>query len=42
MQGRLKKNPGLYKDVSDVVKAPHEAKLSKMVAKLEPLVCIKG
>jgi tRNA-splicing ligase RtcB len=34
--------PGAYKDVSSVVEAAHQAKLSKKVAKLEPMICIKG
>ena len=42
LRGVAEEAPGAYKDVSDVVKAAHEAKLSKMVAKLEPIVCIKG
>jgi tRNA-splicing ligase RtcB len=34
--------PGAYKDVSGVVEAADEAGLARRVAKLVPLVCIKG
>ena len=34
--------PEAYKDVQDVVRVCHEAGISKMVAKLRPLGCIKG
>ena len=42
MRGIAEEAPGAYKDVSAVVKAADQAGLSRMVAKLEPLVCIKG
>jgi hypothetical protein len=34
--------PGAYKDVTQVVEAAHEAGLASTVARLEPLICIKG
>jgi len=34
--------PGAYKDVNAVVDAADEAKLARKVARLEPLVCVKG
>jgi tRNA-splicing ligase RtcB len=34
--------PGAYKDVTEVVDAADQAGLSKKVAKLEPMICIKG
>ena len=40
--GVVEEAPGAYKDVSDVVNAAHEAGLSRKVARLKPLVCIKG
>jgi tRNA-splicing ligase RtcB len=42
MRGVAEEAPGAYKDVSAVVDAADEAKLSRKVARLEPLVCIKG
>ncbi len=41
-RGVAEEAPGAYKDVSAVVDAADEAKLSRKVARLEPLVCIKG
>jgi tRNA-splicing ligase RtcB len=41
-RGVAEEAPGAYKDVSAVVDAAHEARLSLKVARLEPLVCIKG
>jgi len=41
-RGVAEEAPGAYKDVSSVVEAAHQAKLSKKVAKLEPMICIKG
>ncbi len=40
--GIVEEAPGAYKDVSAVVNTAHEAGLSKKVARLKPLVCIKG
>ena len=41
-RGVAEEAPGAYKDVSAVVEAAHRANLSRKVARLEPLVCIKG
>jgi tRNA-splicing ligase RtcB len=42
MRGVAEEAPGAYKDVSTVVEAAHHAGLARSVARLEPLVCIKG
>ncbi|HYT98699.1 MAG TPA: RtcB family protein [Casimicrobiaceae bacterium] len=42
MRGIAEEAPGAYKDVSAVVEAAHHAQLARKVARLEPLVCIKG
>ena len=42
MRGIAEEAPGAYKDVSKVVDAADEAKLASKVARLEPLVCVKG
>lgn len=42
LRGVAEEAPGAYKDVSAVVKASQEAGLALMVARLEPMVCIKG
>jgi tRNA-splicing ligase RtcB len=41
-RGVAEEAPGAYKDVAKVVNAAHAAKLSLKVARLEPLICIKG
>jgi tRNA-splicing ligase RtcB len=41
-RGVAEEAPGAYKDVCAVVDAAHAAKLSLKVARLEPLICIKG
>jgi tRNA-splicing ligase RtcB len=41
-RGVAEEAPGAYKDVTAVVDAAHAAKLSLKVARLEPLICIKG
>jgi tRNA-splicing ligase RtcB len=41
-RGVAEEAPGAYKDVSRVVDAADRAGLSKKVARLEPLVCVKG
>jgi tRNA-splicing ligase RtcB len=41
-RGVAEEAPGAYKDVSSVVDAAHAAGLARKVARLEPLVCIKG
>ncbi len=42
MRGVAEEAPGAYKDVSAVVDAADAAKLSRKVARLEPIICIKG
>ncbi len=41
-RGVAEEAPGVYKDVSAVVDAAHDAGLAVKVASLEPLVCVKG
>jgi tRNA-splicing ligase RtcB len=41
-RGVAEEAPGAYKDVSAVVDAADQAGLTRKVARLEPLVCIKG
>jgi tRNA-splicing ligase RtcB len=41
-RGVAEEAPGAYKDVSEVVEAADDARLAHRVARLEPLVCIKG
>jgi tRNA-splicing ligase RtcB len=41
-RGVAEEAPGAYKDVTAVVDAADQAGLSKKVARLEPLVCVKG
>ena len=42
MRGLAEEAPGAYKDVSAVVKAADVAGLACLVAKLEPMICVKG
>ena len=42
MRGVAEEAPGAYKDVSAVVEAADHAGLAKTVARLEPVICIKG
>ena len=42
LRGIAEEAPGAYKDVSAVVEATHAAGLARKVAKLVPLVCVKG
>jgi tRNA-splicing ligase RtcB len=42
MRGVAEEAPGAYKDVTEVVDASHEAGLARKVARLVPVVCIKG
>ena len=42
LRGVAEEAPGAYKDVSAVVRAADEAHLAGAVARLEPIVCIKG
>jgi tRNA-splicing ligase RtcB len=41
-RGVAEEAPGAYKDVSAVVDAADEAQLARKVARLEPLICVKG
>jgi len=41
-RGVAEEAPGAYKDVSEVVKAAEQAGLASRVARLEPVICIKG
>lgn len=41
-RGVAEEAPGAYKDVTVVVDAADQAKLAKKVAKLVPLICVKG
>jgi tRNA-splicing ligase RtcB len=42
LRGVAEEAPGAYKDVDAVVQAAHDAGISRKVARLEPLICIKG
>jgi tRNA-splicing ligase RtcB len=42
LRGIAEEAPGAYKDVGRVVDAAHAAGLARKVARLEPLVCVKG
>jgi tRNA-splicing ligase RtcB len=42
MRGVAEEAPGAYKDVSAVVEAADHAGLARSVARLEPVICIKG
>lgn len=42
LRGVAEEAPGAYKDVAQVVQATHQAGLARLVARVEPLVCIKG
>ena len=41
-RGVAEEAPGAYKDVSAVVDSADHAGLARKVARLEPIVCIKG
>jgi tRNA-splicing ligase RtcB len=41
-RGVAEEAPGAYKDVGAVVDAADHAGLARKVARLEPLVCVKG
>jgi tRNA-splicing ligase RtcB len=41
-RGIAEEAPAAYKDVDAVVQAAHDAGISRKVARLEPLICIKG
>jgi tRNA-splicing ligase RtcB len=42
LRGVAEEAPGAYKDVSHVVEAADRAGLARTVARLEPIVCVKG
>ena len=42
MRGVAEEAPGAYKDVTAVVDAADQAGLSRKVARLEPMICVKG
>jgi tRNA-splicing ligase RtcB len=42
LRGVAEEAPGAYKDVTAVVNAADRASLSRKVARLEPLICVKG
>ncbi len=42
LRGVAEEAPGAYKDVGCVVEAAHRAGLSSKVARLEPVICVKG
>ncbi len=42
MRGVAEEAPTAYKDVSAVVEATHAAGLARKVARLEPMICVKG
>jgi len=42
LRGVAEEAPGAYKDVGDVVAAADAAGLARRVARLEPIVCVKG
>jgi tRNA-splicing ligase RtcB len=42
LRGVAEEAPGAYKDVNAVVQATHDAGLARKVARLAPLICIKG
>ena len=42
MRGIAEEAPGAYKDVNEVVEVTDKAGLAKIVAKLVPLICVKG
>jgi len=41
-RGVAEEAPGAYKDVTEVVEAAEKSGLSRRVARLEPMICIKG
>jgi len=40
--GVAEEAPGAYKDVDKVVNIVHNAGINKKVAKVRPLICVKG
>ena len=41
-KGLAEEAPGAYKDVDEVVDVMHEAGIIRKVARVRPLICIKG
>jgi len=41
-RGIAEEAPGAYKDVNEVVEVAHQAGLARKIARLEPVICIKG
>ncbi len=41
-RGAAEEAPGAYKDVNAVVDATERARLARKVARLKPLLCVKG
>lgn len=42
MRSIAEEAPGAYKDVTAVVEAAIQAKLARLVVRVEPMVCVKG
>jgi tRNA-splicing ligase RtcB len=42
LRGVAEEAPGAYKNVTEVVDAADQAGLSRRVAKLTPMICVKG
>ncbi|MDH4167870.1 MAG: RtcB family protein, partial [Gammaproteobacteria bacterium] len=42
MRGVAEEAPGAYKPVEEVVDAAERAGLARKVARLEPMICVKG
>jgi tRNA-splicing ligase RtcB len=42
MRGVAEEAPGAYKPVEEVVDAAERAGLARKIARLEPLICVKG
>ena len=42
MRGVAEEAPNAYKDVSAVIDAADAAGLARKVARLEPIICVKG
>jgi len=42
LKGVAEEAPGAYKDVGAVVDAAHNAGLALKVARVEPVICVKG
>jgi tRNA-splicing ligase RtcB len=42
MRGVAEEAPGAYKNVDRVVEVAHRVGLARKVARLEPMICVKG